>query len=304
MKNLGKMASLVPTLVAVALAVLVTRHLWDYYHNAPWTRDAYVQANVVQVAPDVSGLVTEVLVDDNAPVHAGDVLFIIDRSRYRLALQQAQASVEQQQAVLSQLQREVARNRHLGDLVPEEAAEETRAKLANAQASLAAAQLAVEVAELDLQRTAVRSPASGVVNDRTARVGGYVKAGQPVLSVVDTSTLRVDGYFEETKLARIHIGQPVQIRLMGDAHVLSGHVQSIAAGIEDRNREAGSSLLPNVNPAFNWVRLAQRIPVRIAIDEIPQGVRLIVGRTATVSALEPDDEPRAAASAGTAPDAS
>jgi multidrug resistance efflux pump len=152
---------------------------------------------------------------------------------------------------------------------------------------MATAQAAVDLAKLNLARTEVRSPSDGHVNDRTVRVGDYVTAGRPVIAVLDTGSFRVDGYFEETRLRGVHAGQKVDIRLMGEAQPLQGHVQSIAAGIEDRYRSEGSSLLPNVTPAFDWVRLAQRIPVRIHIDHIPAGVNLIAGRTATVT-IQPD----------------
>lgn len=158
-----------------------------------------------------------------------------------------------------------------------------RAKLQAAQAALATAQAAVDLAELNLGRTEVRAPADGRVNDRTLRVGDYVVAGKPVLALLDTGSFRIDGYFEETRLRGVAPGQSVDIRLMGESAPLRGHVESIAAGIEDRYRSNGSTLLPNVTPAFDWVRLAQRIPVRIAIDEVPKGVELIAGRTATVT---------------------
>jgi multidrug resistance efflux pump len=127
------------------------------------------------------------------------------------------------------------------------------------------------------------SPVDGYLNDRAPRSGEFVTAGRPVLSVVDMHSFRVDGYFEETKLRGIDIGQLVNIEVMGEPVVLHWHVQSIVAGIEDRDRSQGSNLLPNVNPAFSWVRLAQRIPVRIALDEVPADFRMIAGRTATVS---------------------
>jgi multidrug resistance efflux pump len=107
-----------------------------------------------------------------------------------------------------------------------------------------------------------------------------------VMALVDTDTLRVEGYFEETKLSRIHVGDQVRIRLMGDARPLAGHVESIAAGIEDRDRGQGASLLANVNPTFNWVRLAQRVPVRVALDEISDPARLVAGRSATVEVID------------------
>ena len=124
------------------------------------------------------------------------------------------------------------------------------------------------------------------MNDRAPRVGDYVSTGRPVLSVLDRASFHVDGYFEETKLDHIHLQQAVEIRIMGSALRLRGHVQSIAAGIEDRDRSNGANLLPNVNPTFNWVRLAQRIPVRVVLDEVPPDFHLIAGRTATVSVLD------------------
>lgn len=271
------------TLVAVVAALLVLRQVWVHYMDEPWTRDAHVGADVVQVAPDVSGLVEAVDVGDNQAVKKGALLFVVDRARYRIALEQARATLAERQASVTQLRREIARDRSLQDLVAAEDAEVRRAKLQAAQAALATAQAAVDLAALDLSRTEVRAPTDGQVNDRTVRVGDYVVAGKPVLALLDTGSFRVEGYFEETRLRGVAPGQPVDIRLMGESVALHGHVESIAAGIEDRYRTDGSSLLPNVTPAFDWVRLAQRIPVRISIDEVPAGVELIAGRTATVT---------------------
>ena len=271
------------TLLAVIAAVLVLRQLWTHYMDDPWTRDAHIGADVVQVAPDVSGLVEAVHVDDNQAVRQGALLFVVDRTRYRIALDLARASLAERQAAVSQLRREIARDRSLQDLVAGEDAEVRRARLQAALASLASAQAAVDLAELNLARTEVRAPAAGRINDRTVRVGDYVSAGKPVMALLDTASFRVDGYFEETRLRGVEPGQPVDIRLMGEDVALQGHVESIAAGIEDRYRTDGTRLLPNVTPAFDWVRLAQRIPVRIRIDTVPAGVQLIAGRTATVT---------------------
>lgn len=271
------------TLAVVAAAIVVVRHLWQYYMYEPWTRDAHVNADVIQVAPDVSGLVSEVRVQDNAEVHRDDVLFVVDQARYRIALERAQAALAQSRANLAQLQREARRDRELKDLVATETVEERRARLEQAEAAVATAQSAVDLAQLNLERSVVRSPADGRLNDRTVRVGDYVTAGKPVLAVLDTHSFRIDGYFEETRLHGIKVGDRADIRIMGEEGVLHGHVQSIAAGIEDRYRSNGANLLPNVAPAFDWVRLAQRIPVRIAIDDAPPDMPLIAGRTATVS---------------------
>jgi len=271
------------TLVVVAIAAFVLWRLVGYYMFAPWTRDGHVRADVVQVAPDVGGLIVDVKVVDNQPVKAGQVLFVIDQARYALSLRQAQATALQRRATLDQARREDARNRTLGDLVAREITEESRSRVQQAEAALADAEVAIDTARLNLQRTTIVSPVDGYLNDRAPRTGEFVTAGRSVLSVVDLHSFRVDGYFEETKLRGIDIGQAVDIKVMGEPAILRGHVQSIVAGIEDRDRVQGSNLLPNVNPAFSWVRLAQRIPVRIALDEVPADFRMIAGRTATVS---------------------
>nr|WP_254228065.1 HlyD family secretion protein [Burkholderia gladioli] len=276
------------TLIVVVVAGLVLWRIINYYMFSPWTRDGHVRADVIQVAPDVSGLITEVRVVDNQAVSQGQVLFVIDRARYTLALRLAQATLEQRAATLAQARREYARNLKLGNLVASEQLEESRTRVDQGEAALADAQVNVDTARLNLQRTAIVSPVDGYLNDRAPRVGEYVSAGRAVLSVVDQHSFRVDGYFEETKLHGIHIGQPVDISVMGEPRPLRGHVQSIVAAIEDRDRTQSANLLPNVNPAFSWVRLAQRIPVRVALDEVPDDFRMIAGRTATVAIRAPD----------------
>ncbi|MDU9394630.1 HlyD family secretion protein [Pseudomonas sp. zfem002] len=285
-KPLLTLGRVVLTLLVVTLATVLVWQMVLYYMFAPWTRDGHIRADVIQVAPDVSGLIQEVAVRDNQPIKRGDVLFTVDQDRFRLALRQAQATLAERKETLAQAQRETKRNKGLGNLVAAEQLEESQSRQARAQSALDEAQVAVDAAQLNLDRSVVRSPVNGYLNDRAPRAHEFVSAGRPVLAVVDSESYHVDGYFEETKLSGIHIGQTVDIRVMGDNTRLRGHVQSIAAGIEDRDRSSGANLLPNVNPAFSWVRLAQRIPVRIAFDEVPADFRLIAGRTATVSIIE------------------
>lgn len=275
------------TLMVVALAGFAGQRLWAHYEEDPWTRDGRVRADVVQVAPDVSGLVTSVLVRDNQQVTVGTPLFEVDRPRYRLAVAQAQAAVAAQQVQLAQARREARRNQSLGDLVAGEVREQSMAKVAQLDASLAQARTALDTARLNLARTMVRASVAGTVANLELRPGDYASAGHPEFAIIDRSSLHIIGYFEETKLPRIHVGDPVQIRLMGEKSTIAGHVQSIAGGIEDRDRNSGANLLANVNPTFSWVRLAQRIPVRITIDRLPAGIALVVGRTATVEILPP-----------------
>ena len=274
------------TLLVVAFACVVVWRMTMYYMFAPWTRDGHIRADIVQIAPDVSGLIKQVEVRDNQPVTRDQVLFVIDQERFKLALRQAQATLADRKETLAQAQRESRRNKGLGNLVAREQLEESQSREMRAQAALTEAQVAVDSAQLNLDRTVVRSPVDGYVNDRAPRVNEFVTAGRPVLSIVDSSSFHIDGYFEETKLDGIHVGQRVDIRVIGDNARLRGHVESIVAGIEDRDRSSGQNLLPNVNPAFSWVRLAQRIPVRIVFDEVPEDFRMIAGRTATVSIIE------------------
>ncbi|MCU1724461.1 HlyD family secretion protein [Pseudomonas sp. 5P_5.1_Bac1] len=285
-KPLLTLGRVVLTLLVVTLATVLVWQMVLYYMFAPWTRDGHIRADVIQIAPDVSGLIQQVEVRDNQLIKRGDVLFTIDQDRFHLALRQAQATLAERKETLAQAQRETKRNKGLGNLVAAEQLEESQSRQVRAQSALDEAQVAVDAAQLNLDRSVVRSPVNGYLNDRAPRAHEFVSAGRPVLSVVDSESYHVDGYFEETKLSGIHIGQSVDIRVMGDSTRLRGHVQSIAAGIEDRDRSSGANLLPNVNPAFSWVRLAQRIPVRIAFDDVPADFRLIAGRTATVSIIE------------------
>jgi RND family efflux transporter MFP subunit len=286
MKNLIPAAGRVAvTLVFTAGALYAGAQLWRHYEVDPWTRDGRVKAYVVQVAPDVTGPVTKVYVHDNQEVKAGQPLFEIDRARFELALRQAEATVQAAQAALAQTQRENKRNTQLDNLVSQETREQGQTRSDQARAALAQAEVNRDTAKLNLARTRVTSTVDGFVTNLDLRVGGYATAGHPVLAVVDRHSFYVEGYFEETKLPRIHLGDRVRVALMGAKTDLSGHVESFAEGIADRDRSTGANLLPNVNPTFNWVRLAQRIPVRVALDAVPADVRLVAGQTATVQVL-------------------
>lgn len=270
------------TIVIVVLAVFVALWLWRHYERSPWTRDGRVRADVVRVTPDINGLVTEVDVRDNQPVRAGDLLFVIDKPRYSLAVTQADAAVASARATLAQARREAQRDLALGDLVAAEAHEQNVARVATAQAALAQAITSREAARLNLARTRVTASVNGTVTNLDLHPGDYVAAGQQALALIDRDSLRVEGYFEETKLPLIRIGAPVTVHLMGESRALKGRVESIASGINDATRSNAGNLLPTVEPTFSWVRLAQRIPVRIKLIDVPPEIRLISGRTATV----------------------
>ncbi len=268
----------------ILLASIVGHALWNYYMNDPWTRDSRVRADVVDVAPDVSGFLTELNVRDNQLVHAGDVLFTIDKSRYEIALQQATAILDSRKAKMEQAERDA--KRYLG--MKEESIsaidrdqKESAAVVAEADYHQALADQAV--AKLNLDRTTYKAPIDGYVTNADLRIGGYQSAGHPLFALVASDPFYIAAYMEKTKLQRVHSGDKALVRLMGVNSTLTGHVESIARGTVDRERTDGATLLPNVNPTFSWIRLAQRIPVRIALDPLPPGVTLVAGQTATVT---------------------
>jgi RND family efflux transporter MFP subunit len=272
----------------VGISLWAGYKLWDYYFEAPWTRDGHVRADVVPVAPDVSGFVTEVLVKDNQRVRLGDVLFRIDRARYEIALRQAEAVLLGKRATLNEANADVTRYSALtpGVVVSTQRMDQVAATQGSAQAAYDQAVADRDLARLNLERSEVRASVNGVITNMELRPGTYLTPGKGVMALLDSDTLRVEGYFEENKLRHIHVGDPVNVRLMGSGHTLRGKVESVAAGIEDRDRSAGATLLANVNPTFNWVRLAQRIPVRIALDHASERSELVAGATATVEVLK------------------
>lgn len=271
------------TLAVCALAAIAALSLWDRYEMRPWTRDGRVRADVVRVASDMGGLVTQVLVHDNQRVSAGQLLLVLDQPRLAAALEKADAAVSSARATLALARRESTRDNALGNLVASETRERNAAKVDTELAALAQARAEQRVAQLNVQRTEVRATTDGIVTNLDLHAGDYLQPGAQALALIDTHSLRIEGYFEETKLTCITEGDAAVARLMGDTRDVRGHVDSIAAGIADDQRSSTHNLLPAVAPTYTWVRLAQRIPVRIRIDDAPPDTRLIVGRTANVT---------------------
>lgn len=294
--SLRTVARIAVTLLITVAAVGGGLWLWDYYMNEPWTRDGRVRADIVQVSSDVAGLVTDVRVSDNQLIHKGDVLFVVDPGRYRLAVEQAQANLDSAKAEQSYRSAEAHRYEQLGNNVVSTAQrQEVMSALEKAAAAAKQAEAALDLARFNLERTEVRATVDGYVTNLQLKTGNYVAAGQAVVALIDRHSFYVMGYFEETKLPRIHAGAPVSVRIMGTDAELRGRVDSITHAIVDRDRAEGTGLVANVNPTFNWVRLAQRIPVRIALEEVPDSLQLVAGRTATVSVIgAPDRAPEVA----------
>jgi multidrug resistance efflux pump len=279
------------TLVIVTLAFVLTWQLWWHYMRSPWTRDGRVRAEIVDVAADVSGRVTDLRVIDNQVVHKGDVLFIVDPDTYQFALAQAEAAVQSAKVDLENRQELAERRKRLGSravISTEELTTYTNSA-AVAAAAYQQALAARDVAKLNMTRTIVYSPVNGYVTNLHLRIGDYATAGATKLSVLDSDSFWVAGYFEETKLPRIHVGEPARIKLMGVDREIGGHVESISSGIADPNSGGTGAGLANVDPIFTWVRLAQRIPVRIHMDHIPADVKVVAGQTCTIVVAPPKE---------------
>jgi RND family efflux transporter MFP subunit len=271
------------TLAVAGFAALIGWTAWKVYMERPWTRDATVRAYVVTVAPEISGRVVELPVTDNQFVHKGDLLMIIDPTDYKIGVSLAQAALERARATADNAQAESRRRQALTDLAA--TAEEKEAFAANALAAQAGYQHAsasLDQANVNLTRTRIVSPVDGYVTNLLVQLGDYVNVGHKSISVVNSGSFWVDGYFEETSLSRIHENDAATIKLLSYDRALRGHVESISRGINVPNAQPDAGGLATVNPVFTWVRLAQRVPVRLHIDEVPPSVRLVVGMTATV----------------------
>ncbi len=278
------------TLAAVAVAVVLVVALWRAYVLAPWTRDGRVSAQVIRIAPEVSGTVVEVPVADNQYVKRGDVLYRIDPERFRVAVDDAEAALDAASETLAQKIEDAGRRKGMDDLVPREDIQQAQRAIALARAAQRRAQAALALARLDLRRSELRAPVDGYVTHLRLRDGDYAVAGQAALALLDAHSFWFTGYFEETKLRQVRPGAAARIRLMGYDATIPGRVESIGRGITDSNEQADATGLPSVEPSFSWIRLAQRIPVRIELGELPPGVTLVAGMTGSVDVGDPADE--------------
>jgi len=274
----------VATLLILVLAVLAALVIWDSYVTAPWTRDGTVRVQVANIAPQVSGQITEVRVVDNQYVHQGDVLYVVDPFDFQVALDSDKAQLRQKAADVQVRQMQAERRQHLSNLAT--TPEEQQLYVGNAiqaQAAFDAAQQQVAQADINLKRTQVRSPVNGYVTNLLMRVGDYAHAGTNSISVIDAGSYWIDGYFEETKMAHVCVGDRAEAALMGYRDPIVGRVQTVTRGISVSNATPSTQGLPNVDPVYTWVRLAQRVPVRIKITDVPAGIPLVSGMTATVT---------------------
>jgi len=281
------MQTVVRVLLTVVLLIgagFLSYRMAYYYLYSPWTRDARIRADVVTVAPDISGWVDDIRVRDNQFVHKGDVLFVIDQERFRLALADAEATLAARQAqhqmALDQFQRRSKLSP--GYTITVENLDNAHRQSESATANYQQAIVSRDTAALNLKRTEVRASVNGFITNLNLAKGTYASQGKPVMALIDSDSYRVGAYFEETKIPHIRPGASAEIYLMDGSPALQGTVAGIARGITDQDNRDGPELLSSVNPTFTWVRLAQRIPVRIHITHVPPGVLVSAGMTCTV----------------------
>jgi RND family efflux transporter MFP subunit len=272
---------LLTTMLLVATIVIGWR-LWNFYTLSPWTRDAFIQAKVIDLAPQVSGQISELDVADNQAVRKGEVLFVINQDQFKVAVQRAGALVAMKRQALQLAQDNAQRNLDLSrsGYVSQEAMQGTSADAQESLADLQVAEASLAAANIDLARTVIRSPVNGYVTNLTTGVGDYANSGKGVMALVDSDSFYVEAYFVETKLPAIHSGASATVRLMAGNTVLTGTVEGISRAIANRDNTSG--LLATVNPNFEWIRLAQRIPVRITLKNVPPDVPLVAGLSCTV----------------------
>lgn len=272
------------TLFIAALAIIACWLVWNYYMQSPWTRDGKIRAEQVDITPQVSGSILTLNVKDNQFVRAGDVLFQIDPTPWKIAEMNADAKLAKAQSDLSRASHEVERRRGLSqNFISAEDLDTANMTLKAAQANFDAAKAEREHARWQLAQTNVKAPVDGWVTNLSTRVGNYAAVGHPVFALIDSHSFYVVGYFEETKLRHIREGDRADVVLYSDDKKLQGHVSSIGRAIHDQSLATDGKLVADIKPTIPWVRLAQRVPVRIELDALPANTVLVAGTTCTVS---------------------
>lgn len=284
------------TLLIIGIACVFCYIRYTAYFRNPWTRDGMVQAEVVEVAARVSGPITVVHVRDNQYVKAGDPLFDLDDRLVRVALAQAEANLHQKQAMVREARDKAGRDTRLEAQVPgaisPEAYQQARDQLLAAEADVEAAQAQLAQARLDVEFTRVVAPVDGYITNLTLQPGTMAVAYKPLVALISSDSFRVDAFFRETQIRDFRPGDQAMVTLMTyPGRPLEAVVESIGWGIARENGSTGEQLLPSVSPTFEWIRLAQRIPVRIRLTPLPKDVELRAGTTASVLVrVHPEDK--------------
>ncbi|CAA0111891.1 p-hydroxybenzoic acid efflux pump subunit AaeA [Halioglobus japonicus] len=290
MQLLKKIALWTINLILIALVAWYAYHTFDEYMRNPWTRDGQVRGHVIQIAPRVSGMVTGIAVIDNQYVHKGDLLFEIDREPFEIAIAQSNANL--QRARISSNAARIEYDR-LQDIFKKDPGAVSQKDLnlreAKYQESLSQIDVVTETlrgAKLNLGYTQVHAPVDGYVSNVDFQIGTQAVANSPILALVDSNSFWVFGYFRESQIGKFNIGDYARVTLMAyPDSPLDGRVESLGWGIAPSDGNTGFNLLPSIKPVFQWIRLAQRIPVRIKLEHVPKDVELRFGLTASVMVM-------------------
>ncbi|EJV5951428.1 HlyD family secretion protein [Vibrio alginolyticus] len=279
------------TLLLLCSAGTVIFSYYQSYSDNPWTRDGQVSAHIVSITPRVTGQIIQVYVEDNSQVKQGDLLFEIDPSIYKAAYHKALATQKQAVALLAKAKNEEQRalklEKHTPGAIPVLTLNNLNNAVETAVANVELAKANVEEAKLNLDYTKVYAPTNGYITNLNLRVGSQVVANSPVVALIDEDSFWIEGYFKETDLVGVNPEDTAYVTLMMHNDVqLKGEIKSIGYGIAKQDGSTGNDLLPNVNPNFQWIRLAQRIPIKVKLDELPDDLQLRVGMTASIKIIK------------------
>jgi len=287
----GKTIRLLVTLLVLAAALFFGYRKYITYTENPWTRDGQVRTQVIQVAPRVTGLVTRIHVVDNQKVKKGDLLFEIDPSQYRIKVEQARArlrrTLESAKGIRIEYERVKRIYKQDRGAVSQRVLVRNETSYYKSLADIDSAKESLKAAELNLDFTKVYAEVDGYVSNINFQVGSPAMANKPILALVDENSFWVFGFFKEDDIPEVEVGDRAVVTLLAYPDTpLKGKVESIAWGIAHADGNPGNNLLPSVKPVFQWIRLAQRIPVRIKLDTLPDNVKLRFGLTASVMIMK------------------
>lgn len=292
MKNLIKVSL---TVVLLATAGYFGYNKYEAYIENPWTRDGQVRTQVIQVTPRISGMVTKIHVQDNQRVKTGDLLFEIDPSQFQVKLDQSKARLQRtlEAAKGTKIEYERVNKIYKRDkgAVSQKDLVRNQTNYYKSLADIDSSTEKVNTAKLNLSYTKVYAEVDGYVSNINFQIGSQAVANHALLALVDDNAYWVFGFFREDAIPNVNVGDNAMVTLMAYPDTpLSGKVESIAWGIAHSDGNPGNNLLPSVKPVFQWIRLAQRIPVRIKLDKLPEEVKLRFGLTASVMVLKDDKD--------------
>ncbi len=290
-----KIIKLIVTLSLLGTAGYLGYNKYKEYTDNPWTRDGQVRTQVIQVTPRVKGMITKIHVVDNQRVKRGDLLFEIDPSQYQVKVDQSKARLQRtlEAAKGTKIEYERVQNIYARDkgAVSQKDMVRNETNYYKSLADIDTSTESLNTAKLNLSYTKVFAEVDGYVSNINFQIGSQASAGHPILALVDENSYWVFGFFREDAIPKVEVGDTAMVTLLAYPDTpLKGKVESIAWGIAHSDGNPGNNLLPSVKPVFQWIRLAQRIPVRIKLDKLPENIKLRFGLTASVMVLKDTEE--------------